>query len=374
VFHLAEASGPSVSLREELRWLAGGGPLHVLVPGPGAVAEEYGEFAAVATAPYGALAMPRGPVGAARAARQLARDVRTFRSRLRAVRPARVVAVTTMLPALLLAARAENVPVLVYAAELVPTAPGAGRRLGGWFVLRTTRAVAGAIASCSDTVARQFGPGAPATVTVYPPVRPPERADGAAFRRTHGIAPDARCVAVIGSISRGRGQDVLIRALPRLRQSFPGLRALLVGEPHPRPADVAYRDELHALASALDVADAIAWVGYADPVGDVYAAADVVVNPARREAFGRVAAEALLAGTPVVATRVEAVPEVLRDGADALLVEPNSSDELAGAIARLLEDGELARRLVASGAERVAREFTPERSLAGFAAAVRALG
>jgi glycosyltransferase involved in cell wall biosynthesis len=148
---------------------------------------------------------------------------------------------------------------------------------------------------------------------------------------------------------------------------------VIVGDPHPRGADHAYRAELHDLARRLGVFDALVFTGHVESLGDVYAAADVVVNPTRREAFGRVSAEALLAGRPVVATRVEAVPEVLRDGVDGLLVAPDSPVDLADAIARMLEDEHLAARLVASGAERVRREFTPERSLARFAAAVGAL-
>lgn len=375
VFHLAETSGPSLSLEAELESLARSGSLHVLVPGPGRVAERYADFADVEVAPYSALTLPRGPAGAVQLAGRVRREMRMFRARLRELRPQRVVAVTTMLPALLLAARAEGVPVLVYAAEMVPRGPGAGRRAGGAVALGTTRRLAGAIACCSDAVAAQFAaPGAPPTITVHPPIRPPDGGDREGFRRRHGIDSDAPCVAVIGSISHGRGQDVLLRALPRLRERFPDMRVLLVGEPHPRSADAAYRDELRSLAAGLGVTGALVWTGFVERLSDVYAAADAVASPARREAFGRVAAEALLAGRPVVAARVQAVPEVLRDGVDALLVPPDDPDALATALERVLDDRELSDRLVRNGADRVAREFSPERSLERFAAAVDALG
>ena len=71
-------------------------------------------------------------------------------------------------------------------------------------------------------------------------------------------------------------------------------------------------------------------------------------------------------------TRVGAIPELLRDGESALIVEPEAPSELAEAIVRTLTDGELRRRL-AAGAARVATErLTPEQSLAGFQRAVRA--
>jgi glycosyltransferase involved in cell wall biosynthesis len=180
-------------------------------------------------------------------------------------------------------------------------------------------------------------------------------------------------VAVVGSISRQRGQDVLVEALPSLRERVPDVRVLMVGDPHPRPADRAYRGELAERAGRLGVAEQVVWTGAVERIADVYAAADAVVNPTRRESFGRVAAEALLAGRPVVSTRVGGVPEVLRDGVDGLLVEPDSPDALAAAVVRVLTDPDLAARLVDAGAERVRREFSRERSLAGFAEAVWAL-
>jgi glycosyltransferase involved in cell wall biosynthesis len=365
VFHLAEASGPSLSLRAEAAWLAGGGPVDVVVPAAGHVADEYGRFADVTTLDYAPLTRTT--------ATRMARDVRTFRAHVRRTRPARVLVVTTALPGALAAARAEDVPALLYAGELVPTGPGPARRLGGALVLGHARRRASAVVCCSRTVARQFE-GHPAPVFVaYPPIAPHVAGDGAGLRARLGIAPDATCVAAVGSIGHARGQDILIRAVPRIQERFPDVRVVVAGAPHPRPADKRYAAELRRLARDVGVEPALAWPGHVERAGDVYAAADVVVNPTRREAFGRVAAEALVAGRPVVATRVEAVPEILRDGVDALLVPPEDPDALAAATVRLLEDGALREQLVLAGADRVRREFSPARSLAEFSRAVAAL-
>ncbi len=148
---------------------------------------------------------------------------------------------------------------------------------------------------------------------------------------------------------------------------MPGARVAIVGEPHPRPRDLEYRDRLAALAAELGVADAVSFAGHRDDVSGVLAGADVVVNPRLvGEAFGRVACEALSAGTPVVAMREGAVPEVLRDEETALLVEPGDPGAIASAALRLLRDPGLAERLVAAGRRDVLRRFSPERSLAEF--------
>jgi glycosyltransferase involved in cell wall biosynthesis len=202
---------------------------------------------------------------------------------------------------------------------------------------------------------------------LYPPIPDHSGGDREGYRARLGIAPGERCVAAVGNLTYNRGQDVLIAALPAIRARVPAARALIVGDPHPRAQDLAYRDDLATLAARLGVADAITFAAHEEGVADVYAAADVVVNPRRSgEAFGRVACEALVAGLPVVAMREGAVPEVLRDGETALLVPPDDSKALAGATLRLLEDEMLRGRLVAEGRRDVLRRFSPDRSLAEF--------
>jgi glycosyltransferase involved in cell wall biosynthesis len=172
---------------------------------------------------------------------------------------------------------------------------------------------------------------------------------------------------VVGNITPGRGQDLVIRALPGLRARLPDVRCLIAGVALERDADLAYRDELTRLAEDLGVADLLTFAGFVESVADVYAAADVVVNPVRiPEGFGRVAVEALLAGRPVVASRIGAIPEILRDGRDALLVEPDNPGAIASAVIRLWEDNELRSRLVASGRARVVAEFDEDASVELF--------
>ena len=73
--------------------------------------------------------------------------------------------------------------------------------------------------------------------------------------------------------------------------------------------------------------------------------------------------EALAAETPVVATRVGGVPDVVREGEEGFLVETGDTDELADRLARLARDPELRRRLGASGRKRVLSRYAVERLL-----------
>jgi glycosyltransferase involved in cell wall biosynthesis len=269
----------------------------------------------------------------------------------------------------------------VYGAEIYnqPWKMGPLRRSWGLLLARFTGMTASGIVCCTNTVARQFPSWTRARVSVgYSPVGL-EYSHGSRERGRSqlGIDPDAPCFVTVGNISRGRGQDVALRALASIRRSLPEVRLVIVGIPHERALDLDYDRELRELAESLDLGDSVLFAGQAgdatdpEPISDVYAAADVVVNPARfEEPYGRVGPEALMAGTPVVATRVGGVPEVLRDGVDALLVPPDDAEALAAAVLRLLRDDALRESLVASGRQRVLERFGAEQALGAWKSVV----
>lgn len=363
VLHVAEMSGPALSLRDRVAWLAEHGAVEVLVPGSGPAAELYAEFAAVTQLDYLALTLPRGPREAAALARRFRRDVRTFRGQIRRAEPDLVVCATAMLPAVLVAARAERVPSLLHAAEILSAGRSPARRLAGRALVRAAGCAAAGVAACSETVAAQYGGRA----AVVPPPIPDAFAggDGDAFRKRHGIPDGVPLLVCAGSLSAGRGQDVLLAALALLRSAHPSAHLALLGVAFPREVDRAYEQDLRRVAATLG--DAVTFCGFEPRIADAYAAADVVVNPARDpEAFGRVACEALVALRPVVSARVGATAQVLRDGETALLVAPDDQAALARAIGALLDDPGSARELAAAGRRDVLERFAPERSLESF--------
>ncbi len=368
VLHVAEMSGPARSLRDRVAWLAEHGEVEVVVPGPGPAADLYAELGAVTQLDYLALTLPRGPREAAALARRLRRDVRTFRGRIRRAEPDLVLCATAMLPGVLLAARAERVPCLLHAAEILSAGRSPARRLTGRALVRAAGSAAAGVAASSETVAAQYGGRA---VVVPPPI--PDvfgGGDGGGFRERHGIPAGVPLLVCVGSLSAGRGQDVLLAALALLRSAHPSAHLALVGVAFPREVDRAYEQDLRRVAATLG--DAVTFCGFEPRIADAYAAADVVVNPARDpEAFGRVACEALIASRPVVSSRVGATAEVLRDGETALLVAPEDQAALARAIGSLLDDPGRARDLAAAGRLNVLERFAPERSLESFKRLVR---
>lgn len=379
VCHAAQMSGPARTSEPRLRWLAKHGALRVVVPGEGPAADLFRPFAAVDVLDYEPLTLPDSLPGALAGLRRARRTVGLFRRYFRDTRPEVVLVLTTYLPAVLLAARLERLQTVVYVAELLDRhhAGGALRRTGFLLTRLWTALLAHGLLCNSKASTAQFDRLRRSGVwTTYPGIGLDHApGDGPTFLQSRGLAGDAWTIGVVGNVTPVRGQDVMIRALPEIRRALPRACCVLAGDPHPRGSDVEYRDGLLGLACELGVADGVTFVGNVDNMADMYAACDVVVNPARvHESFGRVALEALASGTPVVATSVGAVPEVLVDGRHALLVPPGDAPALAEAVVRIGTDEELRERLVADGRAHVRDTFGEGRDLERFRQAITALG
>ena len=97
---------------------------------------------------------------------------------------------------------------------------------------------------------------------------------------------------------------------------------------------------------------------HSEPWKDLWQSADVFVMPARHEAFGLVYQEAAAAGLPVIATRINAVPEIVEDGRTGILVAPGDSAALVRAMRTLIDSAELRRRMGAAALAGVAPATT----------------
>lgn len=172
-------------------------------------------------------------------------------------------------------------------------------------------------------------------VTPAPPPWPPE-ADG---------TPRRPVVGFVGRIEPRKGPLDLVRAAPAIRTAVPDARIVLVGDdPYDSAPEYARR-----VREAADV-EHIPWV----PDGAaVMRHLDVLVAPSRQEPFGTVLAEAMAAGTPVVATRVGGLAEVVVDGVTGRLVTPGRPDELAAAVLEVLA----AREQMGAAAREHAQRF-----------------
>jgi glycosyltransferase involved in cell wall biosynthesis len=122
--------------------------------------------------------------------------------------------------------------------------------------------------------------------------------------------------------------------------------------------DGPLRGELVSLAAAKGVADRVEWLGNRDDVGDLMRDSDVFVISSMREGQPMVVLEAMMAGMPIVATRVGGIPATLSHGIDSELVPPGDATQLAASIARLLDDAPLAATLGKAAHRRAVTQFS----------------
>lgn len=183
---------------------------------------------------------------------------------------------------------------------------------------------ANAILADSGAVAERLRPRLDAHV-VYCPVELDVPDVPAPWPARNGGGP---IVGFVGRIEPRKGPLDLARAAAAIHAGAPGARIVLVGDD---PYDSA--PEYAAQVRAADGVEFVPWV--ADGAA-VMRHLDVLVAPSRQEPFGTVLAEAMAAGTPVVATRVGGLAEVVADGETGRLVAPGRPDEIAAAVLEVL--------------------------------------
>jgi glycosyltransferase involved in cell wall biosynthesis len=141
-----------------------------------------------------------------------------------------------------------------------------------------------------------------------------------------------------------KGIPTLLPAFEKLTSEFPDLGLVLCGKPDPQNPEVSRAVEA-AKARGLKVITP----GFVpdEDLKALYSAANVYVHPSQYEGFGIMILEAFGAGTPVVTSNVSSLPEVA--GGAAMLVDPNSSDDIAASVRRILNDPKLAAELRQKG-------------------------
>jgi len=177
-------------------------------------------------------------------------------------------------------------------------------------------------------------------------------ADGASIRRELGLPADALLVTQIG-VRSWRGWTDVVAAMGAVARKEPRARLLFVGVPPPRVAEIA------AQARAAGIADRTHTLGQRTDVPAILCASDVVVDASYAGAgiTGSIR-EALACERPVVATAVEGMPELVRDGETGRLVPPRDPAALAEAIVATLADPTTAQTRARAGRKRVEAHFS----------------
>jgi glycosyltransferase involved in cell wall biosynthesis len=159
-------------------------------------------------------------------------------------------------------------------------------------------------------------------------------------------------ILVPGRLFPTKGQRVLIDAMKLLSVIKSSIFIEIIGD-GPCKQDLQQLVKAYGLGSQVCFTSSVSH----DIMLHRMAEADIVVVPSLSEAFGLVNVEALAVGTPVVASRIGGIPEIIRDGVDGLLFEPGNAHDLADKLAVLISDPELRARMGKNGRERFLSTF-----------------
>lgn len=200
-----------------------------------------------------------------------------------------------------------------------------------------------------------------------------------------GLGSDDIAVGMAGRLVPEKGFDLGLDAFARVATAHPAAQLVVLGDGPERRALEA-RAAYHPVLSAADEGGAgtatralgaepcqapvgrVRWLGWRPDAGELLAGLDLLMAPSRSEGFGLVLLEAMAQGVPVVATQVDAIPEVVTDYREGRLALPGDVDGLAAALDALITDAALRARLGSQARVRARGEFTAQRMIQRTAA------
>lgn len=180
-----------------------------------------------------------------------------------------------------------------------------------------------------------------------------------ARRRTEMGLDGCRVIVTVGSVSDRKGQEVVVRALPRVLERIPSAHYVMVGRP-------VKQEELTRLARSLGVGDHVTFAGQVDAeeVVEILNLADVFAMTSRHtpdgdfEGFGIAVLEAALCGKPAVVSADSGLEEAIVHGETGFAVPQNDHAATADAIVNLLDDDRLRMRFGKAARDRAAAGYT----------------
>ncbi len=183
----------------------------------------------------------------------------------------------------------------------------------------------------------------------------PEKYDQCEERKVFALPQDKKIIGTIGRLDPGKGQEVLLRAVPDVVKLHPDAFFVIAGDE--TAGEPGYKKQLIELCRTLAIEQYVSFLSFTKDVPQLLASFDIFALPSFCETFGIVVIEAMAMRKAVVATNAGGVPEIITDGKTGLLVEPRDSNAFARAIHRLLDDETLRSTLANSACEEAVQRF-----------------
>ena len=169
-------------------------------------------------------------------------------------------------------------------------------------------------------------------------------------------------IVSVGRLSPSKGYEYLIKAMRHIVRVKPYANLSIIGSAS--PSKEKYVNYLKGLVHRYSLNYHIKFIGYRFDIDKILSKASLLVMPSVvKESFGRVIIEPFAIGTPVVATRIGAVLEIIEDKKNGFLVNPRDADDLSKTILNVLKNPSMAERVVLNARKKVEKYYSLDRCL-----------
>ena len=177
---------------------------------------------------------------------------------------------------------------------------------------------------------------------------------GAIKRKDLNIPEDAFVVGMVGRMSPQKAPDVFVKMAKQVKDEVPNAHFIIVGNGNQEYEIRKYAED-NGFSNSLHI------TGWVDNPMSYVELFDVACLLSRWEVFGLALPEYMMAGKPIVASRVDAIPNIIRNGENGLLVEVDDDIGASKAVLRILREDGLRKKIVAQGLEDVHNRFNARR-------------
>lgn len=192
---------------------------------------------------------------------------------------------------------------------------------------------------------------------VWNGIEPYSQEKNTTFREKFGFQPEAVIIALIGRISRWKGQQLLLEAFHKLEKTHTQAQLLFVGSPP--EGQEHFLHELKQKIENFDLKTKVTIIPFQENIETIWQTIDIAVVPSTEpEPFGMVAIEAMMAAKPVVAANHCGLQEIIEDNKTGFFFTPNNVEDLQEKLAVLIENVEMRKTFGENGLKRATSVFS----------------
>lgn len=154
------------------------------------------------------------------------------------------------------------------------------------------------------------------------------------LREQFGFSKEQKIILCVGELLPNKNQQMIIYSMEKITKNYPGVQLLLAG-------NGPEKENLNYLIKSLGMTENVKMLGYVTNLQDYQKITDVAISCSKREGLPLNIVEAMLSGTPIVASMNRGHKELIREGENGFIVKVNDSDDMARKILTLFSDKKL---------------------------------